>query len=87
MKSSIPIGWKETLKQCSLVPKNIPSGNIIKINNKIKAIEKVACKEFYWHIINIDMHQQLKIAYRQYPIVKEASTMFGIEVSNCHLKL
>ncbi len=38
------------------MPKNIPSGNIIKINNKMKAIEKVTCKEFYWHLINIDVH-------------------------------
>ncbi len=40
----IKVNIKETLKQCSLKPKNIPSGNIIKINNNIKAIEKVTCK-------------------------------------------
>ncbi len=56
IRSSIPIEWKETLKQCSLMPKSIPSGNIIKINNKMKAIEKVTCNLFYWHFINIDVH-------------------------------
>ncbi len=62
-KSSIPIEWKETLKQYSLMPKNIPSGNIIKINNKVKAIEKVTCKEYYLHLINIMciIHHQLKM--------------------------
>ncbi len=34
MRSSI--GWRETLKHNSLMPNNIPSGNIIKINNKMK---------------------------------------------------
>ncbi len=37
------------------MPKIIPSGNIIKINNKMNAIEKVTCKELYWHLINIDV--------------------------------
>ncbi len=46
IRSSIPIELKETLKQCSLMPKNIPSGNIIKINNKMKSMKKVTCKEF-----------------------------------------
>ncbi len=46
MKSSICIEWKEILQQCSLMPTNIPSGNIVKINNKIKKHEKVTCKDF-----------------------------------------
>ncbi len=73
---SVPIEWKETLKQCSLMPKNIPSGNIIKINYKMKAIAKVMCKEFYWHLINIDVHNpsSVKKWSSQYPIFKEAST-------------
>ncbi len=32
------------------MPKNILFGNIIKINNKMKAIEKVTRKEFYWQL-------------------------------------
>ncbi len=76
IRSSIPIEWKETLKQCSLMPKNIPSGNNIKIKNKMKAIEKVTCKEFYWHLINKDVHNpsSVKIWSSQDPIFKEAST-------------
>ncbi len=31
IKSNIPIEWKETLKQCSHMSKNIPSWNIIKL--------------------------------------------------------
>ncbi len=57
------------------MPKNIPSGNIIKINNKIKTLEKVACKDFYWHLLNTDPHtptvlQKLSIHYL---IFKEVS--------------
>ncbi len=52
------------------MPKNIPSGNIIKTNNNMKAIEKVTCKEFYWHLINIDVHNpsSVKKWSSQYPI-------------------
>ncbi len=76
IRSSIPIEWKETLKQCSLIPKNIPSGNIIKINNKMKAIEKVTCKEFYLHLINIDVHNHSSVKKWSslYPLFIEAST-------------
>ncbi len=57
IKSSIPIEWKEKLKLCSFMPKNIPSGNIIKINNKIKTLENVTCKDFYWQLLlNTDPH-------------------------------
>ncbi len=48
LKSSIPIERKEKLKLCSLMPKNIPSGNIIKINNKIKTLENITCKDIYF---------------------------------------
>ncbi len=58
------------------MPKNIPSGNIIKINNKIKAIEKVTWKEFHWHLINIDVLNPSSVNKwsSQYLIFKEAST-------------
>ncbi len=75
IRSSIPIEWKETLQQCSLMPQNIPSGNI-KINNKMKSIETVNCKSFYWHLIKIDVHNPSSVKQwsNQYPIFKEAST-------------
>ncbi len=44
IRTSIPIEWKETLKQCSLMSKNIHSGTIVKINNQMKTIEKVNLK-------------------------------------------
>ncbi len=58
------------------MPKNITSENIIKINNKMKAMEKVTCKELYWHLINIDVYNPslVKKWSSQYPIFKEAST-------------
>ncbi len=47
---------KTKLNQCTHMPKNIPKGNIIHINNKNITIEKTTCKDFYWHIINTDTH-------------------------------
>ncbi len=38
------------------MPINLPSGNINKINNKMKTIENVNCKEYYLHSINKDGH-------------------------------
>ncbi len=61
LKSSIPSEWKNKLKQCTTLPQNIPSDNIIKMNNKIITIEKSTCKLFYWHIINTDIHKPTAI--------------------------
>ncbi len=52
LKSSIPSVWKNKLKQYTTLPQNIPSDNIIKVNNKIITMEKSTCKLFYWYIIN-----------------------------------
>ncbi len=89
IKSSIPIKWKETLKLCSLMPKNIPSGNIIKINNKIKTLENVTCKDFYWHLLNTDPHTSTALHKKSLfiiPFLKKPVQMFGPEFSNCPLK-
>ncbi len=53
----------------------ILSGNIIKINNKIKTLEKVTCKDFYWHLLNTNAHTPAASHkwYIHYPIFKEAS--------------
>ncbi len=67
LRSSIPIEWKETFKQCSQMPRKIPSGNIIKINNTFKTIETFACKEFNWHLINTDPHTQWQ--YKHYLVI------------------
>ncbi len=74
-KSSIPIEWKETLKLCGLMPKSIPSGNIIKINNKIKKLGNITYKDFYCHLLNTDPHTPAALQkwYIHYPIFKEAS--------------
>ncbi len=57
------------------MPKYIPSGNIIKINNKIKTLENVTCKDFYWHLRNTDPHTPTALQKWSihYPIFKEAS--------------
>ncbi len=57
------------------MPKNILSANMIKINNKIKTLEKVSCKNLYWHLLNTDPHTPTALQKWSinYPIFKEAS--------------
>ncbi len=58
------------------MPKNIPSGNIIKINNKIKTLENITCKDFYCHLLNTDPPHTPTALQKwsvHYPIFKEAS--------------
>ncbi len=76
LKSSIPIEWKEKLKQCSQMPKNIPSGNTIKIINTIKTIEKVTFIEFDWHLMNTDPYTPIAVQKwsSHYPTFNEACT-------------
>ncbi len=61
LKSSIPSEWKEKLKQCTSLPQNIPSENLIKINNKIIMIEQSTCNPFYLQLINTNMHKPAAI--------------------------
>ncbi len=56
IKSSVPSSLKIKLKQCTMMPANIPTSNIIFINNKNTFIEKTSCKDFYWHIINTNTY-------------------------------
>ncbi len=35
------------------MPKNIIRGNTINVNNKYNTLDKIRCKDYYWHIINI----------------------------------
>ncbi len=57
LKSSIPSELKNKLKQCTTLPQNIRSDNLIKTKHNIITIEKSTCKLFYWHIINTDIHK------------------------------
>ncbi len=70
------------------MPKYIPSGNIIKINNKIKTLENVTCKDFYWHLLNTDPHTPTALQKWSihYPIFKEASVSVWPRVLNCLLE-
>ena len=61
IKSSIPLAWKIKLKQCTSMPNDTPSDNIIKVNNKSITIDKSTCKLFYWHIINTNIHKPTAI--------------------------
>ncbi len=46
IKSSVPSSWKIKLRQCTMMPANIPTGNRIFINNKNTFIEKHHVKTF-----------------------------------------
>ncbi len=74
LKSTIPIEWKKN----NQMPKSIPSGNfgnIMKINNKFKTIEKVT-----WHLINTGSHTPMAVKRWSwyYPIFNETGTVFMI---------
>ncbi len=69
--------------------KNIPFGNIITINNTlIKIIENVTCKEFYWHLMNIDPHTPMAVQHGLviYPMFNEASTNVWPRIFNLPFK-
>ncbi len=54
--SSIPIWWKNKLKTFTTNTNCILVGNSINVNNKVLNIEKINCKDFYWHLINKASH-------------------------------
>ncbi len=46
IRSSVPSSWKVKLKQCTMMPANIPTGNRIFINNKNTLLKKQHVKIF-----------------------------------------
>ncbi len=89
LMSNIPIEWKETIKKYSQKPRNIIFTNTIKINNTIKTIENVTCKECYWHLMNTDPHTAIAVQQWSihYPTLMKPVQMCGLKYSNCHLQL
>ncbi len=51
-------------------------GNSINVNNKVLNIEKIKCKDFYWHLINKAPHMPKNILKwcETYPDFKNADT-------------
>ncbi len=45
------------------MPKYIPFGHTIKINNTIKTMEKVICTYLCWHLINTDPHTPIVVQH------------------------
>ncbi len=76
IKSGVPSPWKIKLKQCTMMPANIPTGNRIFINNKNTFIEKTSCKDLYWHIINTSTYTPTsrKKWFDHYPEFHSADT-------------
>jgi len=56
IKSSIPNIWKKELKGTHNIENKNNQTLKIHINNQYKNIQFVKCKEFYWHLININIH-------------------------------
>ncbi len=49
----------------------------------MKEIEKVTCKKFYWHLINIDVHNPSSVKdLFSILFLKKPEQMFGLEFSN-----
>ncbi len=70
------------------MPKNIQSGNTITINNTIKTIETVTCKEIYWYLINTDPHSPIAVQKwsNHYPTYSETFTNVWPRIFKLHLK-
>ncbi len=56
IQATIPKTWKKTLSKCTLLPIKTPIGNTISINKTYTSLQKITCKEFDWHLINIQKH-------------------------------
>ncbi len=54
---SLPNSWMKSLRKLCKIPKSIPAENTILINNKSVTLDKVTCKDFYWHLINLQKHK------------------------------
>ncbi len=48
--------WKTKRKTLTTNTNCILVGNSINVNNKVQNIEKIKCKDFYWHLINKSSH-------------------------------
>jgi len=57
IQKSIPPSWIKYIKTHNSVLPNINHEPFIKLNDIIKPIQSVKCKELYWHIINKTEHQ------------------------------
>ncbi len=44
------------------MPINIIRGNTINVNTKYNTLDKITCKDYYWHIINIKTHTPTSIS-------------------------
>ncbi len=56
LKSCIPREWKDWISKVKISASKIPDGNCIEINNKYINIDKIQCKDFYWHLIEKYLH-------------------------------
>ncbi len=59
IRSSIPKAWKEILRKFDKKYINISSEDkdIIHLVNKEKALDKITCADFYWHLIETKKHK------------------------------
>ncbi len=74
MLTRIPKWWKNKLKTFTTNTNCILVGNSINVNNKVLNIEKIKCKDFYWHLINKASHMPSNILKwcQTYPDFKNA---------------
>ncbi len=56
LKSCIPREWKDQISKVTISASKITDGNCIEINNKYMNIDKIQCKDFYWHLIEKYQH-------------------------------
>ncbi len=58
LKSCIPREWKDQISKVNISASKTPDGNCIEINNNYMNIDKIQCKDFYWHLIEKYQHNR-----------------------------
>ncbi len=73
IRQSVPYNWRKIISSSSCINYNTGSTLKISCNNVLKPINKLTCKEIYWHIINKSNHKPpSKEKWHQlFPLMKE----------------
>ncbi len=84
LKSSIRREWKDRISKVKLSASKIPDRNCIEINNKYINIDKIPCKDFYWHLIEkYQQNPKCKKAWiKEFPDIESVNNNFWKRIFN-----
>ncbi len=84
LKSYIPREWKNRISKVKPSASKILDGNCIEINNKYINIDKIQCKDFYWHLIEKYQHNSKckKTWIKEFPDIESVNNNFWKRIFN-----